>query len=117
METPSPLSWDHKIFKKRYLEGYHYPRHFNIWKKDGMVKLLEKSGFKIISTKYRIKPVNWTLSIQHWIIDKKKLMFFKDSLNMNNKFPIFFFIFGVIDLIQILFTKKSSDLQYVALKK
>lgn len=117
LETPSPLSWDHKIFKKRYWEGYHFPRHFNIWKKDGMIKLLEKSGFKIISTKYRIKPVNWTLSIQNWIIDKKKLMFFKDSFNMNNKFPIFLFIFGIVDLIQLILTKKSSDLQYIATKK
>lgn len=116
LETPAPSTWDHKLFKKRYWEGYHFPRHFNIWTVDGMRLMLSQNGLKIISHKFRIKPVNWTLSIQNWITDKKKFLFFKNSLNMNSKFPLALIIFGVIDVVQLLLTKKCSDIQYIIKK-
>jgi len=38
METPHLWSWDHLLFRSRYWEGYHIPRHFNLWTVDGMRK-------------------------------------------------------------------------------
>lgn len=81
-----------------------------------MKLMLSQNGLKIISHKFRIKPVNWTLSIQNWITDKKKFLFFKNSLNMNSKFPLALIFFGVIDVVQLLLTKKCSDIQYIIKK-
>lgn len=116
LETPALHSWDHKFFFRRHWEGYHFPRHFNIWTEDGMKKILIANGLELIEKKYRIKPVHWTISFQNWIIDNKSFLWLKNSLNVNHKFPIFLMMFGLIDVLQLLITKKTSDIQYIARK-
>lgn len=45
METPHLNSWDHALFRRGYWEGYHIPRHFNLWTVEGMRTMVEQAGF------------------------------------------------------------------------
>ena len=73
METPALHNWDHKLFKQGTWEGYHLPRHFNLWLESGMEDDLKKVGFDSVIINYKLKPVHWTLSVQNILRMTKKL--------------------------------------------
>ena len=114
METPNLYSWDHQLFRNGYWEGYHIPRHFNLWTNDGMRQLVQGAGFSGFALQKRIKPVHWTLSLQNWAVATKKPEMLIRFFNLKN--PILLVIFGVIDVVQLSLFGKASDVQYVATK-
>lgn len=117
IETPALHTWDHKIFKQGAWEGYHLPRHFNLWLESGMKEDLKKVGFDSVAIKYKLKPVHWTLSIQNILRITKKARWLDKRLHMNAKLPVEMFIFTLVDLLQRTTTGRTSDVQYIATKK
>jgi SAM-dependent methyltransferase len=114
METPHLWSWDHLLFRSRYWEGYHIPRHFNLWTVDGMRKMVADAGFSDFSFRKRIKPVHWTLSLQNWAAGTQKPNVLVRFFDLRN--PLLLAVFGTVDLIQLALFGKASDIQYVATK-
>jgi SAM-dependent methyltransferase len=49
VETPDTDSWDWMLFGKRYWGGYHIPRHFYLFNKNSLCRLLEEEGFELMS--------------------------------------------------------------------
>ena len=113
IETPNPDCFDRKIFKG-YWEGYHIPRHFNLFTIPNLKEMLKIIGFSKVIVSRKIKPVHWTISIKHYLKDKKKLSFIHNRISETN--TILNIIFSIIDLFQILFFKKSSDVSFIAIK-
>ena len=116
-ETPGLFTWDYKIFIDGYWEGFHIPRHLNLWTTDGFYKMLKDSKFKNISHKYKIRPIHWTVSIQNYLIKKNKLKFLQNRMNMNVNLPFEIILFSFIELFQKFMTGKTSDVQYIAKKE
>jgi len=116
IETPGLFTWDYKLFKKGSWEAYHIPRHLNIWTEEGMYKLLKNSGFNKIQHNYKLRPNHWTLSIQNHLRYKNKFKWFQKRLDMNVRFPLEIIFFTVIEIIQKILTKKTSDVQYITEK-
>jgi len=114
MDTPLMGSWDQMLFSQGYWEGYHIPRHFNIWTVHGMSRMLKEANFSKIKYIKRIKPVHWTLSIQNWAIATQKPSWIIDFFNIRN--PFLLVVFGVIDVFQLALFNKASDVQYIAEK-
>jgi SAM-dependent methyltransferase len=114
LETPNLHSWDHLLFQSGYWEGYHIPRHFNLWTIDGMRKVISESGFSGMTYRKRIKPVHWTLSLQNWAIATGKPNFIVRFFDLKN--PMLLVAFGIVDVIQLALFGKASDIQYVAVK-
>jgi SAM-dependent methyltransferase len=113
MDTPNLGSLDQRVFNRRgYWEGYHIPRHFNLWTPAGMQRIVTEAGFASMTTKKRIKPVHWTLSLQNWAIGTRKPRWLIRFFDLRN--PLLLAVFGVVDLAQLVLFGKASDVQYVA---
>lgn len=113
LETPNLGSLDHKLFNRHaYWEGYHVPRHFNVWTPDGMRRLLADAGYSDFSCTKRIKPVHWTLSLQNRAIATGKPRSVVRFFDLGN--PLLLGVFGVVDVAQLALLRKASDIQYVA---
>jgi SAM-dependent methyltransferase len=111
MDTPHLNSWDHWLFSSGYWEGYHIPRHFNLWKTEGMKRLARDAGFAEFSFRKRIKPVHWTISLQNWAVGTRKPKPVIRFFDLRN--PLLLVPFGLVDASQLLFFGKSSDVQYI----
>lgn len=117
IETPCLHTWDHKFFYSGHWEGYHIPRHFNLWLEETMKKELISVGFNNVKVKYKLKPVHWTLSIQNYLRSKnKKNTFWEKRLNMNVMIPIEILLFTIIEIFQKIITKRTSNAQYIVKK-
>ena len=77
---------------------------------------LKNSGFNKIQHNYKLRPIHWTLSIQNHLRYKNKFKWFQKRLDMNVRFPLEIIFFTVIEIIQKILTKKTSDVQYIAEK-
>jgi SAM-dependent methyltransferase len=114
MDTPNLGSFDQIVFSNGYWEGYHIPRHFNLWTVDGMRRMLSEVGFSSVAIRKRIKPVHWTLSLQNWAIGTKKPRVLVNFFDLRN--PLLLVTFGVMDVAQWALFGKASDIQYIATK-
>lgn len=114
IETPDTDSWDLKLFKKRYWGGYHFPRHFYLFNKKNIVKLLAQEGFEVISCKSLISPVFWIHSLHNYFTESKKYSFMAKYFHYQS-FPLLC-ISCIIDSIQLIFFSKSSNMQIIAKK-
>jgi 2-polyprenyl-3-methyl-5-hydroxy-6-metoxy-1,4-benzoquinol methylase len=68
--TDNTDSLDFKFFKKRYWGGYHFPRHWNLFNKNSLSKLAQKTGFEVDLITTQVSPVNWVYTIHNWLVDK-----------------------------------------------
>lgn len=112
IETPDTDSWDRRLFKKRYWGGYHFPRHFYLFNKKTIKRLLEKTGFEIISIKSLPSPVFWIHSIHNYLIEHNKNI----AKYFHYQNPILLAVATAIDMIQIGLKDKSSNMQILAKK-
>jgi len=112
LETPNLHSWDHRFFRNGYWEGYHIPRHFNLWTVDGMTRILRESGYSRVECRKRIKPVHWTMSVQNWARATSRPKAVVELFDVRNVLPIA--LFGIVDVIQLVLFGRASDIQYVA---
>ncbi len=116
IETPNQDSWDQKFFSKLNpgtWEGFHIPRHFNIWNNEGFKTLIERSGGQITKILIRPKPVHWTVSFQNLMKSTGKKNFAHFFSLRNIPLLVFFYF---IDLLQIFFGH-SSDVRYYVKKR
>lgn len=114
IETPNPNSIDRFVFGC-FWEGYHIPRHFNLWNILGMKKMLLNAGFKSFNYKLISKPAHWTVSIENILIHNKKFKIAK-IFSLTSRFPLALCIFAILDYIRLYIFKTSSGVQYIASK-
>jgi 2-polyprenyl-3-methyl-5-hydroxy-6-metoxy-1,4-benzoquinol methylase len=67
METPNFASLDGQIFRNRFWGGYHFPRHWNIFSKDSLTKLVTQTGFTMESLRFQTGHAFWMWSFHHWL--------------------------------------------------
>lgn len=113
IETPNPDCFDRIIFKG-YWEGYHIPRHFNLFTIDNFTNKLKEIGFSKVIISRKMQPVHWSISIKHYLKDKKRFKFLYDNIKHTSFFLNI--IFSFFDLFQIIFFRKSSNVAYIAVK-
>lgn len=92
IETPNLESIDARIFKSRYWGGYHIPRHWNLFTKETLEKLLTEEGFEILSTRFLPRPYTYMMSFYNYL---------KYSRDLKTKLAIFFDPFSWIGLPQL----------------
>jgi SAM-dependent methyltransferase len=67
--TDSP---DFRLFKGGHWGGYHFPRHWNLFNRNSLTKLAEKTGFEVEELSTQVSPVNWVYSIHNRLVDWEK---------------------------------------------
>jgi SAM-dependent methyltransferase len=71
IDTPNRGGWDYRLFGSRYWGGYHVPRHFHLFDRPALGRVVRESG-------YRIVRQGCTPSIAFWIIS------FRNALGLNS---------------------------------
>ncbi len=80
--TDNTGSIDFDLFKSGYWGGYHFPRHWNLFNRNSISLLGEKTGFEIEIVKTILSPVNWVYSIHNFLVARHK------SHHLINKFTL-----------------------------
>ncbi len=70
LETPNTASWDHRLFAKRYWGGYHIPRHFFLFNKSSLARLVRACGFQVAQIRSLASPMFWIHSFHHVVNEK-----------------------------------------------
>jgi len=63
IKTPNTDSWDRRIFKNSYWGGLHCPRHWIIFNRESITKVIENSGMRIREFRYTQGAPQWTQSV------------------------------------------------------
>ncbi len=95
--TDNTDSLDFKLFKNGYWGGYHFPRHWNLFNRNALSKLAEKSGFEIAEITTIVSPVNWVYSIHNALVDANAPQFLINQFTL--KSTISLGIFTILDII------------------
>jgi 2-polyprenyl-3-methyl-5-hydroxy-6-metoxy-1,4-benzoquinol methylase len=95
--TDNTDSFDFKLFKNGYWGGYHFPRHWNLFNRNALTQIAEKSGFKIDKIETVVSPVNWVYSIHNALVDMNAPQFLINQFTL--KSTISLGIFTVLDII------------------
>lgn len=114
VETPSDAGWDAKLVPAIYWGGWHTPRHFIVYSEDTLRRALEQNGFKVVAVKYIFSPFLWADTIKFFLQERFGIVRFHRFLSISS-FP-FLCLIGIIESIQLLFRRRSSNLRIVARK-
>ena len=115
IETPNLNSIDSELFNKSYWGGYHFPRHWHLFKAETLSNLLEKNGFKVERLTYHTGHSFWLYSIHHLL--KYQFGLFKIAKlfdPLRSKF--FLILITIFDLIRSRLGFKTSALMIIARK-
>lgn len=71
IETPNPAGRDYHWFKDSYWSHYHFPRHWNLFTREHLKKILTDSGFEIAEEASLLAAASWIISLHNLLYDKK----------------------------------------------
>ena len=114
VETPEIRGWDFSLFRARYWGGYHIPRHFFLFNVETLSRLLREEGFEIVSARSILSPAFWIFSLHNWLVDKPAYKGLAKYFHPQN-IPVVAAA-TAIDLVQMLTTRQSTNLQVLARK-
>lgn len=63
--TPNFDALDARLFRHGSWGGYHTPRHFVLFNRQGFTDLAEESGLRVVSFSYTQGATYWTVSVLH----------------------------------------------------
>jgi len=114
IETPDTDSLDFHLFKDRHWGGYHIPRHFYLFNKHSLIRLLNEEGFEIVQIKSILSPVFWIHSAHNWLVDRKWGRGVARFFHYRN--PLLLAAATAIELVGTKIWRKSSNMQVIARK-
>jgi len=115
METPALGSWDARLFTRHGLwEGWHAPRHWQVFDEASLSAVITKSGLTTIDTTYILSPYLWIHSIKNFLEFHQWLPWLRDCLNLQNFFSLT--AVSMIDVIQLALRGKTSNMRMIAQK-
>ncbi len=115
IETPNVDSLDNRLFQRTYWGGYHFPRHWHLFSKKTLTKLILDSGFEITNVNYLPGHSFWLYSFHHlfkyeWNLPS--IAKFMDPM----KSKLFLIIFTLFDIVRARLGFKTSSIMIVARK-
>jgi SAM-dependent methyltransferase len=114
IETTDVKSLDFRLFGQRYWGGYHIPRHFYVFNKQSLRKLLEQEGFEVVRIASILSPVFWIHSVHNWLVDTEWGWWAARFFHYRN--PILLAAATTIELVQTTVFRQSSNMQVIARK-
>ncbi len=95
--TDNTGSLDFKFFRRSHWGGYHFPRHWNLFNRNSLNKLAQKTDFEVVNLQTQYSPVNWVYTIHNWLVDKKAPYWLINQFTLKSSFSLA--IFTMLDLI------------------
>lgn len=114
IETPSTNCLDFRMFRRRYWGGFHFPRHFNLFVRENLERLLCQSGLEPVSYKVKLQPVHWVWTAHHWLMEQGMPEGIYRTFNIKN--PFWLGLATLVDAAQVFLRGQSSNMQIIARK-
>lgn len=115
IETPNLGGLDHAIFKGRWWGHYHFPRHWNLFSTDALVRMLDQRGFEIARSEYLISTSSWIISHHNYFKDRGWPRFVTRFFSYQN--PILLGLAVVIDTLRIRLGRETSNQRVIGRKR
>ncbi|MFD7102015.1 class I SAM-dependent methyltransferase [Streptomyces celluloflavus] len=71
LKTPNTDTLDCRLFRRRNWGGYHCPRHFVLFTRDGLARLGARCGLRMTASHYTQGAPQWALSVMAWMHDRR----------------------------------------------
>lgn len=65
LETPNIDSLDARLFRRGTWGGFHIPRHWHLFSRSTLTRLLESVGLEVVSVRYQPGHAFWMYSLHH----------------------------------------------------
>jgi SAM-dependent methyltransferase len=114
VETPEVQGWDFDLFQQRYWGGYHIPRHFYLFDRHTLSRLLEEEGFEIVSVRSMLSPAFWLFSVHNWLADRGWGRRLAGLFQPQNVLAVG--AATALDAVQLLTRRQTTNLQVLARK-
>ena len=111
--TDNTDSLDFKFSKSRHWGGYHFPRHWNLFNRNSLTRIAEKTDFEIIRLRTIVSPVNWVYTVHNWLVDKKGPRWLINRFTLKSTVSLSFFT--MVDIVLQKF--RNGALLQAVLKK
>jgi 2-polyprenyl-3-methyl-5-hydroxy-6-metoxy-1,4-benzoquinol methylase len=111
IETPNTDSLDARLFRRRYWFDYQFPRHWYLFDRRTLTRMLGEEGFAVVRVVRQVGPMCWTNSIRNWILDHPRLRGILPLFSRWN--PVALGLFTLLDFVVKQF-RDTSRLQVVA---
>jgi len=69
VETPNLAGIDYRLFRSSWWGHYHFPRHWNLFSRASLRRMLEEAGFEVERAECLISTSAWTISLHNWLLD------------------------------------------------
>jgi len=115
IETPNLGGLDHAIFKGRWWGHYHFPRHWNLFSTDALVRMLDARGFEIARREYLISTSSWIISHHNYFKDRGWPRFIVRFFSYQN--PILLALAVAIDTLRIRLGRDTSNQRVIGRKR
>lgn len=115
LETPNTQSLDVNLFRQGYWGGYHFPRHWNLFDRSTLTRLVTQASLEVKDIQFLPSPAFWILSYHHWISDRlqnEKLANWFDPLQN----LVLLSLFTGFDLVRSKLGVSTSNIQFVAIE-
>ena len=107
VETPNLGGLDFAMFRGRWWGHYHFPRHWNLFSRDALVRMLESRGFEIARHDYLISSSSWIISHHNFFKDRGWPAWFWRFFSYQN--PILLALAVVIDTLRVRLGRDTSN--------
>jgi SAM-dependent methyltransferase len=67
LETPNLDSLDARLFRRRYWGGYHLPRHFHLFDRRTLPRLVQAADLTTVAMRPLVCPQFWIISLANWL--------------------------------------------------
>lgn len=114
IETPSLGGLDYRIFAGRWWGHYHFPRHWNLFSKSSLVRMLNQQGLEVVHSEYLISTSAWIISHHNFFKDRGWPQWFWRFFSYQN--PILLGMAVTIDTLRIRLGQETSNQRVVARK-
>jgi SAM-dependent methyltransferase len=68
LETPNLDGWDFRLFRRRLWGGYHFPRHWTLFSRAALRRLVEEAGLVVRDQRSLMSLSFWSWSIHHALL-------------------------------------------------
>lgn len=114
VETPNLAGWDYALFRKRWWGHYHFPRHFHLFSRESLERMLKEAGFAIDRAEHLISTSAWTISFGNYFLDRGYPSWFAKFWNFKN--PLLLAIFVALDSARAKLGGETSNQRVIARK-
>jgi hypothetical protein len=114
VETPNLAGFDYRIFRERWWGHYHFPRHWNLFSRDSLERMLRGAGFAIERSEALISTSAWTISLGNYFLDRGYPRWFARFFNYKN--PLLLAIFVALDSACSRLGRETSNQRVIARK-